>query len=185
MKNAPILMPATVSSMAEVMKKMMMSDMLAAGMDEETMEAMLADLPAAEDVPMTVVSNERGLNGAASLFYPDQMDKVAEKIGGDYYILPSSIHEQLVVPDDGNMSSVDLGNMVREVNATQVSPAERLSDEVYHYDSKDKVFEKAATFDARQKAKTKQQEKDVSNKDQSLGNAVKTPKKHKSNDMSL
>ena len=75
--------------------------------------------------------------------------------------------------------------MVTEINATQVRPSERLTDEVYHYDSKDKVFEKAATFDARQKAKTKQQEKDVSNKDQSLGNAVKTPKKHKSNDMSL
>lgn len=183
MKNAPILMPATVCSMAEVMKKMMMSDMLAAGMDEETMEAMLADLPAAEDMPMTVVSNERGLNGAASLFYPDQMDKVAEKIGGDYYILPSSIHEQLVVPDDGNMSSVDLGNMVREVNATQVSPAERLSDEVYHYDSKDKVFEKAATFEARQK--TKQQEMAGPKKEAAMENAAKAPKKHKSNDMSL
>ena len=132
---------------------------------------------------MTVVSNERGLNGAASLFYPDQMDKVAEKIGGDYYILPSSIHEQLVVPDDGNMSSVDLGNMVREVNATQVSPEERLSDEVYHYDSKDKVFEKAATFEARQK--TKQQEMAGTKKEAAMENATKAPKKHKSNDMSL
>ena len=138
-----------------------------------------------EDSIMTVITNVQGINGAAAIFYPDQMDKIAERLGGDYFILPSSVHETLVVPDDGKMSFLELRSMVTEINATMVNPSERLTDEVYHYDSKDKVFEKAATFDARQKAKTKQQEKDVSNKDQSLGNAVKTPKKHKSNDMSL
>ena len=149
------------------------------------MDAMMQDMPMVEDSIMTVITNVQGINGAAAIFYPDQMDKIAEGLGGDYFILPSSVHETLVVPDDGKMSFLELRSMVTEINATMVNPSERLTDEVYHYDSKDKVFEKAATFDACQKAKTKQQEKDVSNKDQSLGNAVKTPKKHKSNDMSL
>ena len=184
MKSSPILFPATVTSMGEVMKRIMMADMKEAGMDQEMMDAILSDI-SSEDVPMTVVTNEQGINGASTLFYPDLMDRLADRLGGDYFILPSSVHETLVVPDDGKMSFLELRSMVTEINATMVNPSERLTDEVYHYDSKDKVFEKAATFDARQKAKTKQQEKDVSNKDQSLGNAVKTPKKHKSNDMSL
>lgn len=184
MKSSPILFPATVTSMGEVMKGIMMADMKEAGMDQEMMDAILSDIPS-EDVPMTVVTNEQGINGASTLFYPDLMDRLADRLGGDYFILPSSVHETLVVPDDGKMSFLELRSMVTEINATQVRPSERLTDEVYHYDSKDKVFEKAATFDARQKVKTKQQKKDVSNKDQSLGNAVKTPKKHKSNDMSL
>ena len=185
MKSSPILFPATVASMGEVMKRIMMDDMKEAGMDQETMDALIQDMPMVEDSVMTVITNVQGINGAAAIFYPDQMDKIAERLGGDYFILPSSVHETLVVPDDGKMSFLELRSMVTEINATQVRPSERLTDEVYHYDSKDKVFEKAATFDARQKAKTKQQEKDVSNKDQNLGNAVKTPKKHKSNDMSL
>ena len=171
--------------MGEVMKRIMMDDMKEAGMDQETMDALIQDMPMVEDSVMTVITNVQGINGAAALFYPDQMDKIAEGLGGDYFILPSSVHETLVVPDDGKMSFLELRSMVTEINATQVRSSERLTDEVYHYDSKDKVFEKAATFDARQKAKAKQQEKDVSNKDQNLGNAVKTPKKHKSNDMSL
>ena len=185
MKSSPILFPATVASMGEVMKRIMMADMKEAGMDQETMDALIQDMPMVEDSIMTVITNVQGINGAAAIFYPDQMDKIAERLGGDYFILPSSVHETLVVPDDGKMSFLELRSMVTEINATMVNPSERLTDEVYHYDYKDKVFEKAATFDARQKAKTKQQEKDVSNKDQSLGNAVKTPKKHKSNDMSL
>lgn len=180
-----IIIDCTVASMGEVMKRIMMADMKEAGMDQETMDAMIQDMPMVEDSVMTVITNVQGINGAAAIFYPDQMDKIAERLGGDYFILPSSVHETLVVPDDGKMSFLELRSMVTEINATMVNPSERLTDEVYHYDSKDKVFEKAATFDARQKAKTKQQEKDVSNKDQSLRNAVKTPKKHKSNDMSL
>ena len=49
-----------------------------------------------------------------------------------------------------------LKEMVKEVNATQVAPEERLTDEVYHYDMKDHVFEKADRFTERQKEKAAQ-----------------------------
>lgn len=180
MKSAPQLFPARVETMGEVMKRMMMDDLLASGMDEETMKAMLMDMPAMDDSPMTVVTNENSANGAAVLFYPGQMDKIAENLEGDFFILPSSVHESLVIPDNGNFNYPDLKTMVQEVNSTQVLPAERLSDEVYHYDSKDKVFEKASTFDTRQKEKA-----NVKQNEAEHDQLQKATKKHKSNDMSL
>ena len=81
------------------------------------------------------------------------MDQAAERLGGDFFVLPSSIHEVLLVKDDGNASLPELKNMVEEVNATQVAPEEKLTDSVYHYDSKEHVFELAEKFEARQKAK--------------------------------
>ena len=54
------------------------------------------------------------------------MDQAAERAGGDFYILPSSIHEVLIVPDNGEMGLKDLEAMVKEVNATQVAPADKL-----------------------------------------------------------
>ena len=64
------------------------------------------------------------------------------------------IHEVLLVKDNGEMNARDLEAMAREVNATEVAPDERLTDHVYHYDSKDHVFEMADKFEERQAEKT-------------------------------
>ena len=65
----------------------------------------------------------------------------------DLFILPSSVHELLLVPDTGNtnMSVSDLTNMVKEVNATQLAPDEILSDNVYYYDRSQKKLMFAET----------------------------------------
>ena len=62
---------------------------------------------------------------------------------GDFFILPSSIHELLVVPKQDGMELSDLESMVKEVNATQVAPEEKLSDHVYEYDAKEKELYRA------------------------------------------
>jgi len=85
-------------------------------------------------------------------------DKAAERAGGDFYILPSSIHEVLIVPDNGMMDLAALENMVREVNATTVDPSEKLTDNVYHYDSKDKIFELGEKHLLRQAVKERESE---------------------------
>ena len=59
----------------------------------------------------------------------------------------------LILPDDGQVDAEMLRDMVKEVNATQVAPAERLTNDVYHFDTKDHVFEKADRFTERQKEK--------------------------------
>ena len=72
---------------------------------------------------------------AAVMFYPDFMDQVAKELGGDIFILPSSVHEVLILPDDGNMNAQELKEMVTSINASEVAPEDRLTDNVYHYDA--------------------------------------------------
>ena len=55
-------------------------------------------------------------------------------------VLPSSIHELLILPDNGSMQLSELEAMVREVNATQVAPEDRLSDKVQYYDRETKLL---------------------------------------------
>lgn len=73
----------------------------------------------------------------------------AERVGGDFYILPSSIHEILLVKDDETFDINRLEDMVKEVNETQVAPEDLLTDSVYHYDFKEKVFELAEKYEER------------------------------------
>lgn len=90
-------------------------------------------LCSADDM-MFVLSNQNKINGASMLLCPTVMDNIAEKVGKDFSLLPSSIHEALIVPDRPDMEVDSLAAMVREVNATQVAKDEQLSDHVYRYD---------------------------------------------------
>lgn len=139
MKAAVQNRPAKLHNMNDVMRDMM-GDM--SGL-----------VPMNEPSPLWVATVEGGQNGAGVIQYPGFLDQAAEALGGDFYVLPSSVHEVLLVADDDSMELGYLEEMVRSVNATEVSPAERLSDNVYHYDSKAHIFENARTFEAREAAK--------------------------------
>ena len=67
------------------------------------------------------------------MLYTDSIQELAEKMGSDLYILPSSINEVLAVSAD-SYDPYELADMVVEVNMNQVELAERLSNQVYHYD---------------------------------------------------
>lgn len=94
---------------------------------------------------MYVLTNESGTLGAVALFYPDVKDKAAELLGGDYYILPSSTHEVILVPDAVGINPKELCDMVKQANKTVVEPKDILSDNVYHYSKNDRRLEKVAT----------------------------------------
>lgn len=135
--------------MDKLLRRMMLDDMKASGMGAEELKAMEEEMDQMISVnqnPMTVVTNERTVNGASALFYPGMLDQIGQSMKGDYFILPSSINEVIVVPDDGSLGPRELKEMVNEINHTQVAPEERLTDEVYHYDTKERVFEKADRF---------------------------------------
>ncbi len=100
-----------------------------------------------------VVTTENQIKGAGALLYPDVMDQIAEKTGGDFFVLPSSVHEVLALPDYGNITSADMQEIVMAVNGTEVEPEDQLSDHVYHFDAKEHVFELAEKFEARQEAR--------------------------------
>lgn len=144
MDAAVINNPATFRSMQEVLSDLM-------GMPAEMM-------PPMDGPQMYVASVESSLNGAGVIAYPDFMNQVAEQVGGDFFVLPSSVHEVLVIPDDGSIDRHDLESMVREVNASEVLPKDQLSDNVYHYDSQDKVFELAGKYEERMAVKEAAQE---------------------------
>ncbi len=82
------------------------------------------------------VTNDSGINGAAVILYPGFLAKMAEQLQDDLYLLPSSIHEMLVVKKEGEYDLQGLSSMVREVNGSCVSPDEILSDQVYLYERK-------------------------------------------------
>lgn len=73
-------------------------------------------------------------------------------------MLPSLIHETLIIPKDAGMEFKELEQMVREVNQTQVAPGERLSDHVYKYDAKE--HELFRSDRAEERAKQKEEKRD-------------------------
>lgn len=90
--------------------------------------------------PMYVLTNQNKFNGAGVLAHEGVLEKVGALLGSDFYVLPSSIHEVLIVPDNGNMQLAELEDMVREVNATQVELKDQLSDKVQYYDREAKTL---------------------------------------------
>ena len=83
--------------------------------------------------PMYILSNTSQVFGAACILYPETMKDVSLRLGSDFYVLPSSVHEVILMPADKGYDSEDLSEMVREVNASDVMPHEILSDHVYRY----------------------------------------------------
>lgn len=98
---------------------------------------------------MTVLTNRDSMYGAAVIAYDGVLDKIAEKAGTDLIVLPSSVHEVIILPDNGLFNYRELESMVKEINRNEVQPEERLSDHVYHYDREGKVFERAEDFEER------------------------------------
>ena len=83
---------------------------------------------------MYVLTNEQKTYGASLLAVPGIMEKVNQLFPDGYYILPSSVHETIILPKPCGIPVKELGEMVRDINRTQVSREERLSDCVYEYD---------------------------------------------------
>ncbi|MBR3244373.1 MAG: hypothetical protein IKF90_17060, partial [Parasporobacterium sp.] len=101
---------------------------------------------------MTVLSNKMTMFGAAAIAYDGMLDKIAEKAGTDLIVIPSSLHEVIILPDNGIFDYKDLENMVQEVNRYEVRPEDKLSDHLYHYDREGKMFEKAMDFKERMRS---------------------------------
>ena len=155
MKSSPRVMVPEVSSIGVLIDEIYQKNILMLTPDER--EMLLETLQESSEMPtFFVVTNTDRIDGAGVIFYPEFMDNMGELLGNNFFILPSSIHQMLILPDDGQVDAEMLRDMVKEVNATQVAPAERLTNDVYHFDTKDHVFEKADRFTERQKEKEAQ-----------------------------
>ena len=130
-KNTPILLPPVIDTM------------------EHTLELLMGEIncaiePAGDSnkpIPMHIMTNKYQINGASVLLYNGLLDGLAEKLGTDLYVIPSSIHELIIMPaEDGSLSLSKLSDMVKEINENHVKEEEILSDCAYYYDHKQKSF---------------------------------------------
>ena len=134
--NTPRLFPCVCNSMKDVVREMIREQEEDAE-DSENSADICSELEEQErileQIPMHVLSNERRVYGAACILYPDLLKELACKEEMNLYILPSSVHEVVLLSDNGQEDAVKLREMVGEVNATQVEPEEFLSDSLYYY----------------------------------------------------
>lgn len=98
---------------------------------------------AADGFEMLVITNKSNTFGASAILYPGMLEKLRERLGNEFYILPSSVHEVLAVPA-GRSDAECLAEMVRSINNTELDYDDRLSDHVYRYDAETMALEIAA-----------------------------------------
>lgn len=90
-----------------------------------------------------VLTNNIEINGAALMLIPEILERIGEKAGMDYYILPTSIHELMVAKKDGFLNAKKLKSLLYNGNHTAgiVEPADILSDNVYRYCRQSKTLQ--------------------------------------------
>lgn len=132
-KNTPKILGAELFSMKETLIRLYSQS---PGMVEDEMQEFMEFINSAESeglIPMYVLTNTTNVKGAAVLFYPNMLEWLGTQMKGNYFVLPSSVHEVIIVPDNGEMDFRELKEMVQEINLTQLAPDEVLTNEVYYY----------------------------------------------------
>ncbi|MEY8427245.1 DUF5688 family protein [Lachnospiraceae bacterium 46-15] len=119
-RNTPKIYPYEFREMREIL--------------EENFGEMGLVLEDKEEFPMYVLSNAARSFGAVYILYDSVLAEIAEELEDDFYILPSSVHECIIVPSKVQADREELEDMVFEINRTQVLPEDVLSDHVYLYE---------------------------------------------------
>lgn len=140
--NTPLLFESTVRPMNDVIRGLVL-DQLPTSDTIDDFDDILSEILEQNNTnnskhPMFVASNKAGLNGASWLLQRNEIKQLSKSLHTNLYILPSSVHEVIIVPsNEVGISENDLYQMVCDVNATQVAPNEFLSDNVYLYTRED------------------------------------------------
>ena len=106
----------SLTSMADILSEL-------TGLPKE----MLEDAP----IKMYVLTNETKNYGATEICNYNTMKEIADLLQSDLIVLPSSIHETIIVPKEEDMDIEELTQMVRDVNGSEVATNEVLSDHAY------------------------------------------------------
>lgn len=98
-----------------------------------------------EQIPLYVLTNTEKSFGAAVILYQTVLEAVGERLHSDYFVLPSSVHECMLVPAVGEMKPDELRKIVCEINEECVAEEEILGDTVYRYDREKRELTAAAS----------------------------------------
>jgi hypothetical protein len=136
-ENTPRLFEPSVQPMENIIRGII-SNQIPSGENFDYMDECFPELLTQQDSsgknsPMYVASNKCGLGGATFLLQNNELHKLSHKLNSNLYILPSSVHELIIIPYTDKISKDDLLSMVKDVNATQVAPEDFLADNVYLY----------------------------------------------------
>lgn len=94
-----------------------------------------------EDEKMFILTNRNKTNGAITMLYKDVIRDVADRLNRDIFIIPSSIHEVIVVPKKDELNDRDrLTSMLRDVNSNSIEDNEVLSNDLFEYTRSDDVL---------------------------------------------
>ena len=119
-ENTPRLYPLAVSTMENVLQECMA--------DTEELSS-VGEIP----IPMHIMTNTEKANGAITILYQNALKNFAERIHSDVVILPSSVHEVILLPLREDDDFREFRNMVCEVNRSGLAREDFLSDNVYLY----------------------------------------------------
>ena len=130
-ENTRRLFPPT----AELLNDIIVEMFIDGGFSEEAAR----EMGSAIQTPIYCISNKRCINGAVSMLYGDVIHGLSERLGGDLYIMPLSVHEVMAVPTEG-VTPKELAELVEKNNMSRISLNERLSNQVYRYDRKQRTL---------------------------------------------
>lgn len=133
-KNTPVLFPSRIEPLQDVLTNYL------EGENRESNAENISDDESADMFGMLLLTNRQGINGASVLLYPGLLKELTERYGTDMYLIPSSIHEFLLLPSSEHMNLSELTDMIREINRNHVHPEEILSDHAYFYSKKEAKF---------------------------------------------
>lgn len=119
-KNTPRLLPAYLENIEEIIRDMGNSE----GAILEYGDSSFS---------MFVMTNRQKHNGASVILYPGLLQEYSEKLGGDILILPSSVHELILLPWKGDCDVNEIAGIIQQINAAEVPNGEVLSDHPYLY----------------------------------------------------
>lgn len=135
-KNAPKL-----ESLSDMMKELLAArlDMASYKVGEDgemdiSLARVMDDIDAMDDQKIYVLTNEQKVDGAVYMLFDDVLESISIQLGTDFCIIPSSVHEVLLVPKDDTIDYEYLQEMVVSVNESYVEPEEVLSENVYVYE---------------------------------------------------
>jgi len=137
--NTPDLFPAVISPMGSLLAELICKELaedISVETENESIQREAERLKMEYDSGVYVLTNTKNLNGASCMLYKNVIKEFSEKENTDFYIIPSSIHEVLLVPtSDRRVTPDDLKGMVVQVNQTEIDEYEILSDNIYYYSS--------------------------------------------------
>lgn len=128
--NTPILFPAKITTMNEIMQEIIETSFQEAEQNEIITALLKEEEPLS---PLYVLTNQQGFCGSCCILYPDILKDFSTSLGFDLVILPSSIHEVLLIPYEKTMDFGELIQMVTEINHSEVAIEDQLSNQVYRY----------------------------------------------------